>query len=171
MLRFLVAIGLALSCIVPAARAQEMSKATQALLDAETLGGLKLGLSEAATLKLLGKPSKQGALVKQEADGTWVQEWHYPAQGLDLTMTTGGKKTGAKSIAAFTATAPCAFATKQGVKVGSPESAVRKAYAAHVDRDSPAERGTFVVGSIYGGIIFHFEKGKVSRIFFGAAAE
>jgi hypothetical protein len=26
------------------------------------------------------------------------------------------------------------------------------------------------VGSVYGGIIFNFTKGKVSRIFFGAAA-
>jgi hypothetical protein len=31
--------------------------------------------------------------------------------------------------------------------------------------------GTLVVGSIYGGIILNFTGGKVSRIFFGAAAE
>jgi hypothetical protein len=47
---------------------------------------------------------------------------------------------------------------------------VRKAYAAFADGESSSE-GSFVVGSIYGGIIFSFEKGKVSGIFFGAAAE
>ena len=171
MLRILVATVLALCSAAPVARAQEMSKATQALLTAERFGGLRLGLSEPETRKLLGKPAKLGKLVNQEADGTYVQEWHYPAQGLDLVMTTGGKRNGAKSIASITAFAPNQRATKQGITIGSPESAVRKAYAAHVDRDTPAEPGVFVVGSIYGGIIFNFEKGKVSRIFFGAAAE
>jgi hypothetical protein len=40
-----------------------------------------------------------------------------------------------------------------------------------LDRDTTAEPGTYVVGSIYGGIIFNFENGRVSRIFLGAAAE
>jgi hypothetical protein len=171
MIRILTAIVLALASAAPVLRAQEMSKATQALLEAENLGGLRLDLSEKETLKLLGKPSKQGKLVKQEADGTYVQDWYFPAKGIELTMTTGGTKTGAKKIVNITAFAPCTLATKLGLKIGSPESAVRKAYAVHVDRDSPAEPGTFVVGSIYGGMIFHFEKGQVSRIFIGAAAE
>ena len=29
----------------------------------------------------------------------------------------------------------------------------------------------FIAGSIFGGVMFNFEKGKVSRIFIGAAAE
>jgi hypothetical protein len=62
------------------------------------------------------------------------------------------------------------FATSKGTKIGDAESAARKAYAEHVDRETSAEHG-IVVGSIYGGIIFDFTKGKVSRIFFGAAAE
>ena len=171
MIRILVAFVLVLASAAPVLRAQEMSKATQALLKAENLGGLRLGLSEPETRKLLGKPAKQGKLVKQEADGTYVQDWHYPVQGIELQMTTGGTRNGAKSIASITASAPCAKITKLGLKIGSPESTVRKAYAAHVDRDSPAEPGTFVVGSIYGSMIFTFEKGKVSRIFIGAAAE
>lgn len=171
MIRILAAIVLALASAAPVLRAQEMSKATQALLAAENLGGLRLDLSERDTLKLLGKPAKQGQLVKQGADGTYVQDWHFPAKGIELTMTTGGTKTGAKKIVSITASAPCTLATKLGLKIGSPESAVRKTYAAHVDRDSPVEPGIFVVGSIYGGMIFHFEKGKVSRIFIGAAAE
>ncbi len=48
---------------------------------------------------------------------------------------------------------------------------MRKAYASHADKENPPTAEQFVAGSIYGGIIFHFEKGKVSRIFFGAAAE
>jgi hypothetical protein len=145
-------------------------RATEVMLKAESLGGLRLGLPEKDVIKLLGPPSKRGALVLQEADGNFVQGWHYPGKGIELLMSAGEKKSGTKTIANITASAPCAFATRKGIKIGDAESAVRKAYAAHVDREN-SEPGVFVVGSIYGGIIFNFTEGKVSRIFFGAAAE
>ena len=75
-----------------------------------------------------------------------------------------------KTIAHIYASAPCAFATRKGIKIGDAESTARKAYTEHVDRES-SDPGTLVVGSVYGGIIFNFTKGKVSSIFFGAAAE
>jgi hypothetical protein len=104
------------------------------------------------------------------ADGNYAQDWHYPEKGIDVSMS-GEKKTGRKRIVSVTASAPCTLATRKGIKIGSAESAVRKAYTMFADREARAEPGTYVVGSIYGGIIFNFEKGKVSRIFFGAAAE
>ena len=145
--------------------------ATEALLRAERLGGLRLGLPEKAVLKLLGPPAKRDAMVFQEADGNYVQGWHYPDKGIDLLMSAGEKKSGGKTIANITASAPCTFATKKGIKIGDAESAARKAYAEHVDPETRDDRGSLVVGSIYGGIIFNFTKGKVSSIFFGAAAE
>ena len=144
--------------------------ATEAMLRAESLGGLRLGLPEKAVLKLLGPPATRDKLVLQEADGNYVQHWDYPDKGINLSMSAGGKKSGVKTIAYIYASAPCAFATRKGIKIGDAESAARKAYAKHVDRETSAEHG-IVVGSIYGGIIFDFTKGKVSRIFFGAAAE
>jgi hypothetical protein len=171
-LLFVAAAALALvSAPTRAADEGARAAATEAMLRAESLGPLRLGLPEKAVLKALGKPAKQTALVLQGADGNYVQEWHYPSQGIELMMSAGEKKSGAKTIATILAAPPCAFATRQGIKIGNPEAAARKAYAAHVDRDSPAEKGTFVAGSIYGGIIFNFAQGKVSRIFFGAAAE
>ena len=142
----------------------------EAMLRAERLGGLRLGLPEKEVLKLLGSPATRGKLVFQEADGNYVQDWHYPDKGIELLMSAGEKKSGVKTIANMTASAPCTFATRKGIKIGDAESAARKAYAEHVDRES-SDPGTLVVGSIYGGIIFDFTKGKVSRIFFGAAAE
>ena len=144
---------------------------TEAMLRAESLGRLRLGLPEMDVLKLLGSPATRGELVFQEADGNYVQDWHYPDKGIDLWMIAGEKKSGAKTIASITASAPCTFATRKGIKIGDAESAARKAYAEHVDRETRADPGILVVGSIYGGIIFNFTEGKVSRIFFGAAAE
>jgi hypothetical protein len=145
--------------------------ATAAMLRAEGLGGLRLELPEKDVLKLLGPPTKRGASVLQEADGNWVQKWHYPGKGIELMMSAGGKKSGAKTVFHIMASAPCTLATRKGIKIGTEESLVRKAYAAHVDRENEKEPGTLVVGSVYGGIIFNFTGGKVSSIFFGAAAE
>jgi hypothetical protein len=163
-------LGLTLS-MFDAAICRADETATEAMLRTESLGELRLGLPEKDVLKLLGPPIKRSALVYQEADGNYVQDWHYPQKGIDLQMSAGGKKSGAKTIAMITASAPCNFATKKGIKIGSVESAVRKVYAEHADRESGNEPGIFVVGSIYGGIIFNFTEGKVSKIFFGAAAE
>jgi hypothetical protein len=170
----IVATTLAFAILPPGisvADDQARAASTAAMLREERLGDLRLEMPEKSVLKLLGKPAKQTPLQFQDADGSYVQEWHYPAQGLVLQMSAGEKKTGSKTVANFIATAPCAFATKRGIRVGSAESATRKAYATHVDRETPAERGTFVAGSTYGGIIFNFAKGKVESIFFGAAAE
>jgi hypothetical protein len=154
-----------------AANCRADENATGTMLRAESLGGLRLGLPEKDVLKLLGPPTKRSTLVVQEADGNYVQDWHYPQKGIDLQMSAGGKKSGAKTVASITASAPCTFATKKGIKIGDAESAARKVYAEYADRESGNEPGVFVVGSVYGGIIFNFTAGKVSKIFFGAAAE
>ena len=143
--------------------------ATVAMLRAENLGGLRLEMPEKEVIKLLGQPAERGKMYHQEADGNHIEDWLYPAKGIELAMSAGTKKTGAKSVARIMASAPCKLATKAGIKVGSAESAVRKVYAAH--EEGPSDRGTFIAGSIYGGIIFTFEEGKVSSIFFGAGAE
>jgi hypothetical protein len=143
---------------------------TEAMLRAERLRGLRLRLPEKDVLKLLGSPATRGKLVFQEADGNYVQDWYYPDKGIELWMSAGEKKSEVKTIANITASAPCTFATRKSIKIGDAESAARKAYTEHVDRET-SDPDTLVVGSIYGGIIFNFTEGKVSRIFVGAAAE
>jgi hypothetical protein len=152
----------------PVVSAEE--EGTDAVLRAESLGGLRINLPEKDVLRLLGQPEKRGELVFQAADGNYVEDWHYPEKGIDLSIS-GEKKTGPKTIVSIIASGPCTLTTRKGIKIGSKESAVRRAYAMFADRNASAEPGTYVVGSIYGGIIFNFENGKVSRIFFGAAAE
>ena len=166
---FFVAFAALLPFIVPAFPAQAADD-PEAFLKSEQLGGLKLYMPEKAVLKLLGNPKEKGTLVFQEADGEWVQDWEYPAAGLSITMGAK-KKGGAKTIANITATAPCTLATKAGIKIGSPAAEVVKAYKSHLDKENPPTAKHIVAGSVYGGIMFDLEKGKVTRIFIGAAAE
>lgn len=153
------------------APAADNAAAAREVVRKESLGSLRLDQPVSQVLKLLGKPEKETRLILQEADGNYVQTWKYPAKGIELGISAGAKPGGAKTVASITATTPCDFATQRGIKIGSPASLARKTYAAWADRDTPPAPDVFVVSSIYGGIIFNFERGKVSRIFFGAAAE
>lgn len=136
----------------------------------DALGSLALGQKQADVIKFLGQPKSKGKDIEWEALGEHVQEWNYPAQDLTLNMNSikqGGKKT----ILTISAGPRCTLATKRGIKIGSTLAEVKKAYGQWEDTESGEPGKLFVAGSMYGGILFHFKNGKVSEIFFGAAAE
>jgi hypothetical protein len=140
------------------------------MFEEETLGKLKLGQEAGVVTKVLGNPDSKGKDVYWEAIGEWVQDWHFPKQGLTLAMSSE-KKGGAKAIYSITAEAPCNLVTSRGIKIGSPEAEVAKAYRDLRNTEQSVSGKTFVAGSIYGGAIFTFKSGKVAQIFIGAAAE
>lgn len=139
-------------------------------VDQEAFGKLALGQKAEAVITHLGKPESKGKDIMWEAIGEWVQEWKYPAQGLTLNMSSG-KKGAAKTVFSISASAGCALATARGIRIGSTEAEVRKAYGAVEDKESSVRGESFVAGSVYGGVIFQIEKGRVTGIFIGAAAE
>jgi hypothetical protein len=143
-----------------------------AWLSDETIGPLRDGMGTIEVVDLLGAPPEKGEIFEEGATGMWVQEWKYPNAGVSLWMHADTER-GAQSIAAITVKAPCEYATKRGIKVGSTRAELDKAYGDVKDQDGfgDDEPGSFVAGSVYGGIIFGLEDGKVSEIFMGAAAE
>jgi hypothetical protein len=146
-----------------------------AMLAQESLGPMRLGAPEREVLADLGESRKLSPIVHIEATGLDVQDWHYPKLGLTLRMASSAGKGGPKFVAAIYAKAKCPFATRRGITVGSAQAEVQKAYAGTEDlqkHDFPGfDVPRFVVGSIFGGIVFEFTRGKVSGIFYGAYAE
>jgi len=144
------------------------------ILAIEKLGSLKVGIKEKDLGPILGKsPVIKGKVVEEGATGDFVSTWTCAEKGLSLHMSSGQTKKGAKTVRGFTATAKCTLATAKGIKIGSKKADVVKAYKAFESKDTneASPPGSFVAGSVYGGIIFSFKDGKVSEIFFGAAAE
>lgn len=139
-------------------------------LENEALGKLKLGQKAAEVVTLIGKPDSKGKDTEWGATGEWVQEWTFKKQGLTLNLASE-KKGGAKTVLMITAEAPCSLATKRGIRIGSTSAEVTKAYGDVQDKEQSEAGKSFVAGSVYGGVIFSFTGGKVSRIFIGAAAE
>ncbi|HEY1053043.1 MAG TPA: hypothetical protein VGE39_24905 [Prosthecobacter sp.] len=138
--------------------------------EGDTLGKLALGQKTEDVVKLLGKPGSKGASTHWEATGQWVQELGYSKQGLHLKVASEAKA-GPQTLLMISATAPCALATGRGIKIGSTEAEVRKAYKDVINAEESEAGKTIVAGSIYGGVICTLTKGKVTEIFIGAAAE
>lgn len=144
---------------------------TDRLLKIDKLGGIGLD-TPAAQLHLPAGcgAAKKSAETKWGADGLYHQSWSYPACGLELGMSATRPK-GAQTLHSITLTAPGKLRTRRNIGIGSPAAEVMKAYAKEYSADESQAGQTIVAGSIYGGIIFRIDGGKVSRIFFGAAAE
>ena len=140
-----------------------------ALLREERIGDLRISLSEGEVQKTIHCTLKRGPEQLWGADGAYHQEWEYVGCGITLGMVSE-KKGASKSIESITLVSPSILSTKRGIRIGSTEQEVMKTYKPYWNREESGH-GSFVAGSIYGGLIFHFENGKVSRIFLGAAAE
>ena len=89
-----ILIGTLVLNMLDASNCRADETVTEAMLRAERLGGLRLELPEKDVLKLLGSPATRGKLILQEADGNYVQVWHYPDKGIELVMSAGEKNQG-----------------------------------------------------------------------------
>jgi hypothetical protein len=135
----------------------------------EQIGRLHLGLAAKEVTQIIPGQPTRGPEELWGADGEYHQEWKYPKAGITLGMVSE-KKAGLKTIDSMTITSPSKLQTQRGIGIGSNAAEVAKTYGPFRNaEDSTPER--FVAGSNFGGVIFSFQQGKVSRIFIGAAAE
>lgn len=134
----------------------------------ENVGPVSLWMPAAEVRKALGPPASRGTWVTEAASGQQVQEWRYPARGLTITMSRASEEEAAQ-VDRFRVRAPSRDATSRGIRIGDPAEKVRKAYAGLLSSESTSS--SLVVGSVYDGVIFTLERGRVTEIFVGAAAE
>ena len=139
--------------------------------EAERIGTLRLGQSLDKALAGLGCAVKKGRERLEAASGDYVQTLTLADCGLELKVA-GPRKGGPKTVAAITVTAPSRLATRLGIRLGDDEPTVLAAYGRFRDPDGTSRPGeVLVAGSLFGGLIFEFEQGKLVRMFLGAAAE
>ncbi len=164
-----LACGLSLCLAVGPVWAAE--KDPFALMKSEQLGTLKLG----TLLSMLKLPAGCGEAQKDAetfwgADGALHQAWKYKACGLELGLVRE-KNTDPQRVFSLRLVAPSRLKTLRGIGIGSTAQAVLKAYASDYNPAESQKGLTIVAGTVYGGLIFMLKQGKVSEIFWGAAAE
>ena len=107
--------------------------------------------------------------ARNHPDLFWkIRHNHNPAKGLTITMEFIGEE---PSVHMIDARSPCSFVTAWGIRIGSAEAAVVKAYAKDRSRYGYTPGKRFLAGSVYDGVEFSFKQGKVTRIFVGVTAE
>lgn len=136
----------------------------------EKVGELYLGLPEKEVKKLLPCKAKLGPDQLMGADGEYHQNWKYSDCGIELDMVSE-KKGHPKTIRSIAMTPPCSLRTTKGIRIGSTEQEVDKAYGRFKNQEESEQFESFVVGSIFGGLIINFKQGKVDSVFIGAGAE
>ncbi len=139
------------------------------LMRKEGIGSLRIGLSEAKVKQIINCNLKREPEQFSQVDGAYHQKWKYADCGIVLVMVSD-RQNASKSIYSISTSSPSRLSTNRGIRIGSTKTAVIKAYKSEWNRGD-GESESFVAGSIYGGLIFQFENGKVSQIFLGAAAE
>lgn len=140
------------------------------LMHSDSLGDLRIDMPERDVVKFLGEPGGKGKQLLWEADALYHQEWRYPRQGIFLDLVS--ESTDSKQrVASIRAGLHSILETTKGIKVGDSFAAVNKAYGDQLDTDNSDPPFTLLAGSLYGGLLFSFEEGKVIQIFLGAAAE
>jgi hypothetical protein len=140
------------------------------LLREEQIGALRIDLPEQEVKKTIHCALKRGPEKLWGADGAYHQTWKYAGCGITLGMVSE-KKGAPKSIESITLVSPSNLSTKRVIRIGSTEQEVMDAYKPYWNKEDSKSFNIFVAGSVYGGLMFNFQNGKVSRIFLGAAAE
>jgi len=143
-----------------------------ALVAAESLDALKLGMSVAEIEAKLGKPSSSVADTEEEpATGLFLRTDAYGPVGLTVTYSAGSAN-GPWTVHGLLAEAPSRVKSKRGIAIGATRAAVEAAYGAVRDRDVEPSPDSFIAGSIYGGLFFDFDgEGRVTSMFLGVGAE
>ena len=136
------------------------------ILETEAIGGLKLRMDEAAVTAVLGPPTKKTKPFEEGATGEWVSDWTWP--GVRLKMGAE-KKAGPFVISAIEISAPSTLATSAGIKIGSTRADIAKVYP-RSDEEVQKPKTEYLVGSVYGGMLFTLDHDKVKNIFLGAMA-
>lgn len=139
----------------------------------EGIGNLRIGSPESDVKKNVECPLKTGEMWRSATllpegkrglfgPSTYHQELENIPCGIKVGLAAKpGSAFTVESIAVF---APNTMATSRGIRVGSTEQEVEKAYAAEWNRDVDERGKAFVAGAIDKGIIFYFENGRVFRI-------
>lgn len=141
----------------------------QLQLEHERIGELHYGMTAEEVVAVLGEPAKKSKIEMEGATGEYVSHWKYPDHDLEIGMRAEKRK-GKQTVRSLEAGPACTLSGPWGLAIGSTRDEVKKIYGKHYDR-THTDSQNFVAGSIYGGTIYTFEKGKVVKIFVGAAAE
>ncbi|HEX7701783.1 MAG TPA: hypothetical protein VF403_13690 [Kofleriaceae bacterium] len=135
------------------------------ILDTEAIGGLKMGADEKAIIAVLGAPKHKDKAEQEGATLDYVSEWSWPTASINMVSDTGKPPWTARLISISKTST---LETTQHIHLGSTRADVEKAYKRSDEDDAKPDQ--FLVGSVYGGLLFELKKDRVVTISMGPFA-
>jgi hypothetical protein len=135
------------------------------ILDTEAIGGLKMGADEKAIIAVLGAPKHKDKAEQEGATMDYVSEWSWPTASINMVSDTGKPPWTARLISISKTST---LETTQHIHLGSTRADVEKAYKRSDEDDGKPDQ--FLVGSVYGGLLFELKKDRVVTISMGPFA-
>jgi len=134
--------------------------------DGEAIGPLHVKMTDKELIAVLGKPRSRQKPSEEGATGEWVGSWTWAgASALVVSDTRNGPRT-ARDVSVI---APSTYATKRGIHLGSTRPDVERVYPRSPE-DQQQDPDSYVVGSVYGGLLFTFAHDRVTSISIGVFA-
>lgn len=135
-----------------------------------SFGEVSQGMNASMALEAFGEPSIKEPRYTNEASGDIIEQWVWKDKGIILDFLAPTMTGPVSQVASFTLLPPFDTKNHRDVGIGSTEQEVLRAYA-HVMDPLSQQGDQIIVGSVYGGIFFSIQRGKVTSIFVGAGAE
>jgi hypothetical protein len=152
---------------IPDAAAPEASDEPDfAFYDGEAIGPLRAKMTDKELIAALGKPRSKQAPVEEGATGEWVSSWTWVGASALVVADT---RNGPRRARDVSVNAPSTYATKRGIHVGSTRADVERLYPRSPE-DQQQDPNVYVVGSVYGGLLFTFAHDRVASISIGVFA-
>lgn len=137
-------------------------------MDSETIGGIKRGLAFENVKALLGEPENISNIDTSQVDGGLYQSIEYPKLGVNIVLSAHPDSV--KRVENIFISEPCSLKTSKQIGIGSSMEEVKKAYGELINPNELSDE-YITVGTVYGGIVFNFEKLKVKSIYIGITAD
>jgi hypothetical protein len=138
------------------------------LMETESVGAIKFGLTTKQIIELIGKPDKIEKPFYSEVDGETYQHYYYKSKGIFLSFVI--KSDSIKEVRLIEINAPSSLKTSKNIGIGSGESEVMSAYKEYINKEF-SDSSEIVAGSPYGGIVFSIQNQKVKSIYIGPIAD
>ncbi|MBK7535317.1 MAG: hypothetical protein IPI49_08050 [Myxococcales bacterium] len=143
-------------------------RAARALLEQEDLGGLRLGMRDREVIAILGKPSSKGKAVVEGATGEVVATWEWKRAGVRVLFSDVKKRPTVRNLSLGSG---ARLKTKRGIGLGSTLAELDAAYGAGRRTSSDESDPSYLVGTLYDGMVFELADGKVVSLYWGVLAE
>lgn len=139
------------------------------LLARESVCGIKIDMPEKIVAGNFGN-WEHSPIEYWPADGLYHQRRYLASRDIELNFSSEDSSFEKPVVSSILLGERANLKTARNVGIGSSYDQVYSAYRDDINKEESND-SVLVAGSVYGGLIFMLENGKVSRIFLGAAAE